>query len=333
MYNIKCNYSIQLNKDLESIATVDSGDELIIETVNAYGEHFNNLNDLVDLINNKNGDKHHHPLTGPINIRGAKPGDVLKITIKKIKIELMGQALSQSAGIKPIKISHFGDRAPIIASYDEKAKDILYMNGMHIPYKPMIGMIGTAPSEGFTKTGHAGHTGGNLDIPFITENTVVYLPVEVEGGQLFLGDVHGNQGYGELGGIALEASATIKLIVEILKPREEMNNILIVGKEPMSGKNAIGIVGVANSFQNLNEAVLNSYLGAIKILKPIFPTLNEHLVCNLITAIGHSMNGQAFSKTSESTSIINIFEEDIRKIKNNSKFDILTDIEEILFEK
>lgn len=333
MYNINCNYSIQLNKDLEPIATVESGSELVVETVNAYGEHFNDLNDLMDLINNKNGDKHHHPLTGPIDVKGARLGDVLKVTIKKIDVSLMGQALSQSAGINPIKISHFGDRAPIIASYDKDANDIYYMNGIHIPYKPMIGMIGTAPSEGFIKTGHAGATGGNLDIPFVTENSVIYLPVEVDNAKLFLGDVHGNQGYGELGGIALEASAKIKIFVEVLKPRQRMNNIIIIGKEPLSGKNAIGIVGVANSFQNLNEAVLNSYIGAMETLTPIFPTLNKALICNLITAIGHSMNGQAFSKTSESTSIINIFEEDIRKIKNDSKFDILTHIEEILFIK
>jgi amidase len=331
MKNIKCNYSIKLDKTLEPIAEVSSGETFCVETINAYGANFKNLSELMDLINGKYSDTHHHPLTGPIDIKEAKVGDVLKISIDKINIEIMGQALSQSAGINPITIQNFADRAPIIATYDEKTNDIAYMNGIHIDYKPMLGMIGTAPQDNFIKTGHAGQNGGNLDIPFIGENVCVYLPVSVDKGKLFVGDIHGNQGYGELGGIALEASSNIKMKVEVLKPRKSFNNIVVVGKEPLTNKEAIGIVGVANSFQNLNEAVKNAYINAIDVLQPIFPTLNEHYICNLITAIGHSMNGQAWSKTSESTSIINIFEDDIKKVKKDVTFSLRKNFDNIMF--
>lgn len=328
MEKIKCNYSIQLNKDIDSVYCAKSGEQLVIETINAYGKDFTNLNQLMDLINNKYGDTHHHPLTGPIDINSAMPGDVLKVDVQKIDIDIMGQALSQSAGISPIKISNFGDRAPVIAQRDNNK--IYYMNGKYIPYRPMIGMIGVAPSDGYIKTGHAGHTGGNLDIPFVNQGCSIYLPIEAENGKLFLGDAHGAQGYGELGGIALEASANIQIKVELLKPRYQFPCIVIIGNEPVSNQNALGVVGIANSFQNLNEAVNDAYQNAVSILKPLFPSLNEHYICNFITAIGHSMNGQAFSKTSESTSIINFLEKDLEFIING-RFLLKENFENIWF--
>ena len=329
MNTIKCNYAIQLNNNLEPIYVAKNGETLLVETINAYGKNFTNLSELMDLIGNKYGDTHHHPLTGPIDIESAKPGDVLKIEIQKINIDIMGQALSQSAGINPIKISNFGERAPVIAFREEEK--IYYMGGIHIPYRPMLGMIGLAPSNGFIKTGHAGHTGGNLDIPFINQGCTIYLPIESYGGKLFLGDAHGAQGYGELGGIALEASAKVQIKLEILKPRYSFPSMIVIGTEPTSGKMGLGIIGVASSFQNLNEAVFDAYQNTISILKPLFPNLNEHYICNFITAIGHSMNGQAFSKTSESTSIINFFEEDLKYVMKSNHFSLLHDFDSIWF--
>lgn len=331
MCKIECNYAIQINKDYESIANVHSGEELFVKTVNAYGYDFNHLVDLKDLIDNKYSNKHHHPLTGPINVVGAHAGDTIKVSIIRILPEKMAQALSKSAGVDLPDINCFASRSPIIASFNEKSNDISYIDGLHIFYKPMIGMIATAPAEGFIKTGHAGKTGGNLDIPFITEHTSVYLPVEVEGAQLFIGDVHGAQGYGELSGVALEMDSGVSLKVEILHPRYKLNHILVVGNEPYANKCAIGIVGIATHFQDLNEAVFNAYYGALEVLSRLFPTMNKHNVGNLLTLIGHSLNGQAFSHTSESTSIINIFEDDIKKIKNDKSFSLVKEIENILF--
>lgn len=330
---LKSNYSIMLNKDIEPIYSIESGETLKLETVNAYGEHFETMNELMDLIAGKYSDKHHHPLTGPIDIEEAEPGDVLKVTINDIKVDLAGQALSKSAGIAPIEVTKFADRAPIIAKYEHNTNKMKYMNGMYIDYKPMIGMIGTAPKDGFIKTGHAGRTGGNLDIPFITTGCSVYLPVRVQRGKLFLGGVHAAQGYGELGGIALEASAEVSIAVEVLRPRNKdiWDNIIVIGTEPFSGKKALGIVGVSQSYQSLNEAVFDSYKGAINILSELCPTVNKGYICNIITAIGHSMNGQAFSKTSESTCIINILEEDIRTLKKDSCFSLVNELDSILF--
>lgn len=330
---IKSNYAIKLDKDLDNVCAAKSGDTLIIETVNAYGEHFKDISELMNLINGKYGDKHHHPLTGPIEIKDAKPGDVLRVYISSIEIDIAAQALSKSAGISPIDVHRFGDRAPIMAQCDLNIDDIKLLNGMHIRYKPMLGIVGTAPESGMIKTGHAGRTGGNLDIPFIKNSCWVYLPVEVEGAKLFLGDAHAVQGYGELGGVALEASARVTIKVDVLKPRNVFSNIVVIGNEPMSDKRALGVVGVGHNFESLNEAVLDSYNGATHIMGSLFPTINDGYVKNLLTLIGHSMCGQAFSKTSESTCILNILEEDIQKLKGDTRFNVLRDFESVMFKQ
>lgn len=325
---IACNYTVKLDRTLPIACKVQDGETIDVETVSAYGADFHNINELMDLMAGKHGDRHHHPLTGPIMVDGAKAGDVLKVTIHNIKIEIMGQALSQSAGIAPIQAENFGDRAPTIAFHE--AEGIHYLGGITIPYKPMLGIIGTAPEEGYIKTGHAGNTGGNLDIPFICEGVDIYIPVKADGGMLFLGDAHGSQGYGELGGIALEASAKVRATVSILHPREPFPCIVAVGKEPMTGKDAIGIIGVAESFQDLNEAVLDAYGNAVKILSLMLPSINENMIRNFISALGHSMNGQAFSKTSESTSLIAFLEEDLQRIMKSGTFSVY-DFEKIWF--
>lgn len=331
MFKVECNYAIKLDKEINTVATVESEKKFMVQTVNAYGENFSTLGELMELINGKYSNKHHHPLTGPINIKGAEPGDVLKVMISEINIGIMGQALSKSAGIDPIDVNMFGDRAPIIATHQHHSSYIDYVSNMKIRYRPMIGMIGTAPSEGFIKTGHAGKTGGNLDIPFLTTGTAVYLPVQVEGGKLFLGDVHGSQGYGELGGVALEASSDIVLTVEVLKPRKEFNCMVVVGEEPLTSRDAIGVIGVADKMGDVQSSILDAYTNTVHIMGQLFNTYNDNIVRNMISAFGHSMMGQAFSKTSESTSIINIYKDDIALAKGIHNYNLREEFDSILF--
>lgn len=332
MFNVKCNYQVNINKENEFIAKVSEKEMICVETVNAYGYRFNDLNELVNLINEKTGKTHHHPLTGPIYIENANPGDVLKVHIHQIKTEEMAQSLSRTAGIDPLDNSNVADRIPIISERISK-QEISYCNGIKLPYRPTIGMIATTPEEENIKTGHAKiKNGGNLDIPFITEGTDIYLPVDIEGAGLYLGDVHGLQGYGELSGIAMEASSKIILEVEILKPREKLENILVIGKEPFSGRECVGIIGIGEK-ESLEGAVKDSFEGSYKLVQKLMPSMSSNIVKSVITLIGNSFNGQAFSKTSESTSIIIITKEDIGKIIKKTIRNFNQELENILFEK
>ena len=242
----------------------------------------------------------------------------------------MAQSMSKTAGIDPITNPEIAERIPIISKMCQK-DEIYYCNGIKLNYKPMIGMISTTPQDEKIKTGHAvKRNGGNLDLPFVTENIDLYLPVDIEGAGLYLGDVHAIQGYGELSGIAMEASSKIILDVQVLKPGKNFDNILVIGKEPFSEKECIGIVGIGE-IENLEKSIYDAFEGSVKIIKQVLPTMSENMVKSLITLIGNSFNGQAFSRTSESTSIIVILKEDISKITTNSIKDLSDEIERIIF--
>ena len=332
MFNIKCNYQITIDKQNEFIAKIKEGQKICVETINAYGDRFKDLNQLINLINDKKGKTHHHPLTGPIYIENANPGDVIKVHIYKIDTEEMAQSMSKTAGIDPITNPAIAERIPIISEKSSES-EIYYCNGIKLDYSPMIGIIATTPNEGKIKTGHAKvKNGGNLDIPFIAPNNDIYLPVDIEGAGLYLGDVHALQGYGELSGIAMEASSKIVLDIEVLKSRKKLDNILVVGREPFSGKECIGIIGIGEKMQ-IEDSVYDSFKGSYQVIKQLLPTMSENMLKSLITLIGNSFNGQAFSKTSESTSIIVISKEDIEKVTHNLYNNFSQEIEKIIFER
>ncbi len=331
MFNIKCNYQITIDKENEFIAKISPREKVCVKTINAYGDRFKNISELIELINNKNGKTHHHPLTGPIYIENAKPGDVLKVHIYKIDVEEMAQSMSKTAGIDPIESSEISERVPAIAK--RLKNELKYLNNIKLNYKPMIGIIATAPNGEKIKTGHAGlRNGGNLDLPFITENTDIYLPVDIEGAGLYLGDIHSLQSYGELSGIAMEASSKIILDVEVIKTNEHLDNILVIGKEPFSEKEGIGIVGIGEKMK-MEASVYDAFQGTYNLLKQILPNLPKNIIKSLISLIGNSFNGQAFSKTSESTSIIVITKENIERITQNKYEDLSKEIEKVLFKK
>lgn len=330
MFNIKCNYQIKINKENEFVANVKENEKICIETINAYGEKFKDLNELYDLINNKEGKTHHHPLTGPIYVENAKPGDVIKVHIYKIETQDMAQSMSKTAGINPITNPEIAERIPIISKRCSE-KEIYYCNGIKLDYKPMIGIISTTPSDGIIKTGHAGlRNGGNLDIPFVTENVDVYLPVDIKGAGLYLGDVHALQGYGELSGIAMEASSKIIIDIKVLKPRIKLDNILVIGTEPFANRECIGIVGIGENMKP-EASIYDAFEGSVKIIEQLIPTMSKNMIRSLITLIGNSFNGQAFSKTSESTSIVVITKDDIFKISKNTIGNLVDEIEKIIF--
>ena len=331
MKNIQCNYQIKICKENAFCTKIKTKEKICVETINAYGGKFENLNELITLINCKDGKTHHHPLTGPIYIEDAKPGDVIKVNIYNIETKEMAQSMSKTAGIDPIDTGEIADRIPII-SKKTLENEIYYCNGIKLPYRPMIGMIATTPSGEGIRTGHAGlRNGGNLDLPFITENTSIYLPVDIEGAGLYLGDVHGLQGYGELSGIAMEASSNIILDIEVLKPRKKFDNILVIGNEPFSQDKCIGIVGIGDKME-LESAISDAFKGTYEFVKQLIPTMAPNMIKSLITLVGNSFNGQAFSKTSESTSIIVIKKEDIERITLTTFENLSEEIEKILFE-
>ncbi len=157
-----------------------------------------------------------NPLTGPIWVEGAEPGDSLAVAIGAIRPTL-GQCCTRTADPKQLSewlgtdCPHGTRVCPIV---DDR---IHWSDELTIPYSPMLGCIGTAPDWGVPSTGPAGTHGGNMDIVEACPGNTVLLPVFVPGGLLYVGDAHAAMGHGELSATGLEMAAEVEITVGLLK--------------------------------------------------------------------------------------------------------------------
>ncbi|HEX5465310.1 MAG TPA: acetamidase/formamidase family protein [Candidatus Limnocylindrales bacterium] len=146
------------------------------------------------------------PISGPILVEGARPGDVLQVDILDIRLGAYGWSANYpGSGLLP---EDFPD--PWLYIWDLTRDPAPYLAGISVPIEPMVGIVGTTPAApGPHPAIPPTRTGGNLDIKHIGVGTTVYLPVEVEGALVGLGDPHAAQGDGEVGASGIEAPATM----------------------------------------------------------------------------------------------------------------------------
>jgi acetamidase/formamidase len=146
-----------------------------------------------------------HILTGPIAVKGARPGDVLQIDILEIK-------LNQPYGynvVSPLK-GMFGNENPrqktTIIPIDLKSGLAEVADGISVPTAPFFGQLAVAPPREWGRLDSRPplRHGGNLDNKDLRPGTRLFLPVAVEGALFSTGDGHAAQGHGEVNQTAIE---------------------------------------------------------------------------------------------------------------------------------
>lgn len=166
-----------------------------------------------------------NPQNGPIYIEGAEKGDTVAVYIKEIRPR--GEQPSGTTVVMP----DFGalvptaDTAMLSAPLPEivkkvhidAEKGIKWNDRITLPYEPFIGTIGTAPEIEVISALVPDYYGGNMDVPDVAPNSIIYLPVQTKGAYLFLGDCHAAQGDGELCGVAIEHPTVTTIQVDLIK--------------------------------------------------------------------------------------------------------------------
>jgi acetamidase/formamidase len=152
-----------------------------------------------------------HIITGPVAVRGAEPGDVLRVDIEKIELG----ADWGFCGFRPLfgtLPEDFPYRRILHIPVDRQAKTctVPVGPGITLPLSPFFGVMGVAPPAewGMINTKEPRAHGGNLDNKEIGEGAVLFLPVHTEGALFSAGDGHGVQGDGEVCINALEMALT-----------------------------------------------------------------------------------------------------------------------------
>lgn len=209
------DHHIGWDNDNPPVLTVAPGETVTIETVDSSGGQLTpeaTVADIASLDFNKV-----NPVTGPIFIDGALPGDALHVTLDSYRpsgwgwtANIPGFGLLADQFLKP---------AMHIWSYDADAlKPALFGDFGRVPLKPFAGTVGVAPvSPGTHSIVPPRRVGGNMDIRDLAAGSVLILPIEVEGALLSLGDTHAAQGDGEVCGTAIESPMDVTVKLELVK--------------------------------------------------------------------------------------------------------------------
>ena len=199
---------------------VDPGDTIVVDTRDAGDGYYTPTSTSRDTA--ARGPMKGHPLSGPIAVRGARPGDVLVVEIVAMEPAPFGWThIRPGRGLLPeaefpeafLQIWNLEDRAVARMRARSGAR-------VAVPLAPFPGVLGTALDEpGGHSTMPPRKNGGNMDIKQLTAGATVYLPVWVDGGLLSVGDGHGAQGDGEVCISAVEMSARVTLRVGLRQGR------------------------------------------------------------------------------------------------------------------
>lgn len=195
--------------------TVAPGTTLEFECVDASGGQLTPDSSVADVTGLDFGKI--NPVTGPILVDGAKPGDALKITFHEYRPSGFGW----TANIPGFGLlaDQFPEPALNLWSYDTASMaPAAYGPGGRVPLKPFAGTIGLAPAApGLHSVVPPRRMGGNMDIRDMAAGTTLYLPVEVEGALFSIGDTHAAQGDGEVCGTAIESPMNVVLTLEVVR--------------------------------------------------------------------------------------------------------------------
>jgi amidase len=259
--------------DVEPVMEVPDGSTVVFETTDCFRDSVKSTDDCfssygeclevmeVPCMN---------PVTGPIAIQGASPGDFLAIEILDIKLPEKG-ATSYIPNLGMFSSSYqLSDDLVPDTRICKIEGDYVYLptnrGDIKIPVSPMIGTISTSPeNEKIASFKFGDEHLGNVDCKEIAKGNNLILPVNTQGGLLSMGDVHAVQGDGEISCVAVEISADVTVRVKVLDRKEAK----YVNCPQINGNDFIGSIGC--HFGNaISENIKYAYFDLIQRLKSHF---------------------------------------------------------------
>lgn len=186
-----------------------TGERIVFETDDAAYAQMEEFRDLAKVTATLN------PVTGPVFVEGAEPGDALAVTIHDIELAEQGWSLyipGAGALAGPMGPEWYVRRIPVSGG------TVQLTDSITCAVAPMIGCIGVASAEEDMSTVMPSYaTGGNMDLTDARTGSTVYLPVRVPGALLAIGDIHAVMSRGESSFVAIEIAGRATVSVDVVK--------------------------------------------------------------------------------------------------------------------
>lgn len=206
------------------IATIEPGETVVMTSVSGTRDHLPTdpamtpRPELLEIIDKVTPDLGPHILTGPVAVRGAEPGDALRVEIQDVQLaDDWGYMLFRPGmGTLPDDFDYF---RRVHIGLDRTNNIVKTPWGITLEAKPFFGVMGTAskPEVGRASSTMPSHFGGNIDNKELGAGSVLYLPVWAAGGLFSCGDGHAVQGDGEVCVTAVETGLTGKFKIDLVK--------------------------------------------------------------------------------------------------------------------
>jgi formamidase len=227
------------DRSIAPVLRVASGDTVTVELENASGGQLNAESAAAALATLDFA--RINPVTGPIFVEGAQPGDALVVEILALEVDAWGW----TANIPGFGLLADRFTEPALRSSRIANGSIELFTGMRMASVPMIGTIGVAPAEaGAFSVVPPTRYGGNMDIRHVGAGAMLYLPVAVDGALLSLGDGHAAQGDGEVCGTAIETTALATLRISLDRERHLPAPMLLADARSQRTGRAFATTGI-----------------------------------------------------------------------------------------
>ena len=200
---------------IAAVTRIAPGETLEFDVADASGGQLSAGSTVIDVVRMDFGKI--NPVTGPVFIDGAEPGDILKVTL--LAFSPSGWGWTANIPGFGLLAEDFKEPALHIWGYDAVTlSPALFGRWGKVPLKPFTGTIGLALAEpGLHSIVPPRRVGGNMDVRDIAQGTELFLPIEVQGALFSVGDTHAAQGDGEVCGTAIESPMRVSLQFDLIK--------------------------------------------------------------------------------------------------------------------
>lgn len=200
---------------LEPVLEVTPGETVTFETIDASGGQLSATSTVQDVLKLDFGRV--NPVTGPVRVLGAEPGDALSVKL----LEFRPSGWGWTANIPGFGLLAEDFPEAHLKTWTFGGETAGFADSISVPLKAFPGTIGVAPADpGLHSVVPPRSCGGNLDIRDLAAGSTLHLPVQVDGALFSVGDTHAAQGDGEVCGTAIESPMVVTVQFGLIKGAE-----------------------------------------------------------------------------------------------------------------